>query len=29
VLQILEDVRQMEKDSWDRADAKEDLGGRT
>ncbi|OBT61782.1 hypothetical protein VE03_09088 [Pseudogymnoascus sp. 23342-1-I1] len=29
VLQILEDVRQMEKDSWDRADAKEDLGGGT
>ncbi|OBT74555.1 hypothetical protein VF21_07559 [Pseudogymnoascus sp. 05NY08] len=29
VLQILDDVRQMEKDSWDRADAKEDLGGRT
>ncbi|KFY49377.1 hypothetical protein V495_00619 [Pseudogymnoascus sp. VKM F-4514 (FW-929)] len=29
VHKILEDVRQLEKDSWDRADAKEDLGGST
>lgn len=27
VLKILEDVRQLEKDTWDRADAKEDMGG--
>ena len=26
VLKILEDVRQLEKDTWDRADAREDLG---
>jgi hypothetical protein len=27
VLKILDDVRQLEKNTWDRADAKEDFGG--
>jgi predicted acylesterase/phospholipase RssA len=27
VLKILDDVRQLEKDTWDKPDAKEDMGG--